>query len=161
MKRIAWLLIVYAVVAVMFGCGKKSEQESSSSAPPPAQTSAAPTFDTTATAGLISKYDSGPRANATPVDAAKAAQGEKLFTTKGCVVCHGFGKKVTCPDLAPVAGQRTAEWMEQQILHPDVMTKEDPIAKQLLVEYKTQMTQLHLTPDEAKAVIEYIKKKGH
>ena len=161
MKRIAWLLIAYAVVAVAFGCGKKSEQESSSTPPPAAPAAAAPTFDTSATAGLISKYDSGPRANATPVDAAKAARGEKLFTSKGCVVCHGFGKKGTCPDLAPVAGQRTHEWMKEQILHPDVMTKEDPIAKSLLAEYKTQMTQLHLTEDEANAVIEYIKKKGH
>ena len=162
MKRIAWLLVVYAVIAVVVGCGKKSETTDTSSTPPAAPPAApAASTDTTSSAtAQVSQYDSGPRANATPVDAAKAATGEKLFTTKGCVVCHGFGKKVTCPDLDPVAGQRTAEWMKHQIMHPDVMTKEDPIAKQLLAEYKTQMTNLHVTDDEANALIEFIKAKG-
>jgi len=161
MKRIAYLLVVYAVLAALFGCGQKSETPSSSSAPStPAPASAPPAADTTSTVAAVSQYDAGPRANATPVDAAKAAQGEKLFTSKGCTVCHGFGKKIQCPDLQPVAGQRTAEWMKHQIMEPDVMTKTDPIAKQLLAEYKTQMTNLHVTDGEAGALIEYIKKKG-
>ena len=48
--------------------------------------------------------------------------------------------------------------MEQQILHPDVMTKEDPIAKELLAKYMVQMSNQGLKPEEAKAVIEYLKK---
>ena len=86
-----------------------------------------------------------------------AAEGKTLFTNKGCVTCHGFGKKVIGPDLKGVASRRTAQWMEQQILHPEVMTKEDPIAHALLVEYKVPMTNQKLTPEQAKAVIEYLK----
>ena len=94
------------------------------------------------------------------MDDALAAQGEQLFTTRGCVACHAFGKKVIGPDLKGVAMQRTERWMEAQILHPDKMTQQDPAAKELLAQYKTQMTNQGLTADQAKAVIEYIKKAG-
>jgi cytochrome c551/c552 len=107
----------------------------------------------------VSRYDSGPRAFEAPVDAAKAEQGEKLFKTKGCIACHAFGKKVTGPDLAGVTRRRTALWIENQILHPEVMTKEDPIAHDLLAKHSIQMPNQKLTEEEARAVIEYFKHK--
>jgi cytochrome c len=61
------------------------------------------------------------------------------------------------PDLKGVSMRRTAEWMEHQILEPEVMVKEDPIARGLFAQYALQMTNQHLTPAEAKAVIEYLK----
>jgi len=88
-----------------------------------------------------------------------AAHGEELFKTKGCSACHAFGARLSGPDLAGVASRRTAAWMEQQILHPDVMTKEDPISRQLMATYALQMPNQGLTPDEAKAVIEFLKSK--
>jgi hypothetical protein len=57
--------------------------------------------------------------------------------------------------------RRTAQWMEHQILHPDVMTKEDPIARQLFAQYSLQMPNQQLTQDEAHAVIEFLKHKDH
>ena len=108
-------------------------------------------------AATASKYDSGPRAAEFPVEPALAATGEKLFKAKGCTACHAYGKRLTGPDLKGVT-RRTAAWMEQQILHPDVMTKEDPIAKELLAKYMVQMSNQGLKPEEAKAVIEYLKK---
>src|SRR5215831_13350313 len=70
-----------------------------------------------------SKYDNGPRAVESPADHEKAEQGQKLFSTKGCSACHALGKRVTGPDLAGVSKRRTAEWIENQILHPEIMTK--------------------------------------
>jgi hypothetical protein len=127
-----------------------------SAAPTPAPTSSPAT--TVGAAG--SKYDSGPRAGEQPVDEALAAVGAGVFTSKGCVTCHAFGKRLIGPDLKGVAMQRTALWMENQILHPEIMVKEDPIARQLLATYHVQMTNQKLTPDQARAVIEYIKKAG-
>jgi len=40
-----------------------------------------------------------------------------------------------------------------------VMTKEDPISHQLLATYATQMPNQRLTPQEARAVIEYFKQQ--
>ena len=98
-------------------------------------------------------------AGASPFNPALAANGEKLFQTKGCTVCHSFGKKVTCPDLVGVTTRRTARWLEEQILHPEVMVKEDPISHALKADFPLPMTNQGLKPEEAKAVIEFLKKK--
>jgi cytochrome c1 len=104
-----------------------------------------------------SQYDSGPRAGAQPAAAALAAQGEQLFQTKGCSACHAFGRKVTGPDLAGVSMRRTEVWIENQILHPDVMVKNDPIARELFAKHALQMPNQGLSAAEAKAVIEFFK----
>ena len=57
--------------------------------------------------------------------------------------------------------RRTAAWMEQQILHPDLMVKQDPISRQLFAQFALQMPNQGLTPDEARAVIEYFKHRDH
>lgn len=105
-----------------------------------------------------SPLDLGPRAGDSPVATALVEQGEKLFKTKGCTACHAYGKRLTGPDLRGVTRRRTAQWMEQQILHPDIMVKQDPLSRQLFGEYNLQMANQGLVPDEAKAVIEYFKK---
>jgi cytochrome c2 len=106
-----------------------------------------------------SLFDAGPRAAEAPVDGALAEVGEELFKSKTCSTCHGFGVRITGPDLRGVTERRTAAWMEQQMLHPEMMTKEDPIARQLLGQYAVQMPNLMLKPDEVKALIEYLKHK--
>jgi len=123
------------------GCGGgKSATESKSAAP----------------AG--SAYDVGPRAGESPVAEALAAKGAVLFKAKGCTACHAYGKRLTGPDLKGVTQRRTAQWMEHQILHPEIMTKEDPISRELMAKYALQMSNQGLTQDEAQSVIEYFKK---
>ena len=112
-------------------------------------------------ASATSPHDMGPRAAEAPVDDALATQGETLFKSKTCSTCHAFGMRITGPDLAGVTHRRSAEWMENQMLHPDVMTKEDPIAHELLGKYAVQMPNLMLKPEEAKALIEFAKKKDN
>ena len=106
-----------------------------------------------------SPYDMGPRAFEAPINDALATKGEELFKSKTCSTCHGFGVRITGPDLKGVTHRRTSQWMTQQILNPGVMTKQDPIAKQLLGTYAVQMPKLPVTPDDAQSLIEYLKKK--
>jgi mono/diheme cytochrome c family protein len=141
MKRTAMIVLPLALFLTATGCGKGAGSGGSASG----------------TSASGSKYDSGPRAVETPADHEKAEAGKKLFSTKGCSACHAFGKRLTCPDLAGVSQRRTALWMENQILHPDVMTKEDPISHDLMAKYALQMPIQGLTPDEARAVIEFFK----
>lgn len=154
MKRHASILLVVFALAVLAGCGGKPAEQTSTS-------SSAPAPSTPASGGLLEKslYDDGPRAGESPVDAAAAAAGEKLFSTKGCTACHAWGKRLTGPDLKDVTSRRTATWMENQILHPDVMTKTDPISHGLFAQYALQMPKQGLTEAEAKQVIEYLKKR--
>jgi mono/diheme cytochrome c family protein len=165
MKRFVIIMLSVAALAAVSGCGGGSgssqTQQTSGGSPPPSTPASTPAPAPAETSVVLaaSLYDGGPRAGQGRVDAAQATTGEKLFQTKGCVVCHGFGKKVTCPDLVGVSMRRTASWMEHQILHPEVMVKEDPISHELRTHYAVPMTNQGLTPEEARAVIEFLKKK--
>lgn len=141
MKRSIWMSGTLVLLLAAAGCGGKSEPQGTGSG-----------------ATVTSPYDGGPRAGEFPVEPALASQGEGLFKAKGCTACHAYGKRLTGPDLKGVTMRRTATWMEHQILHPEIMTKEDPISKQLLATYMVQMSNQGLKPEEAKAVIEYLKK---
>ncbi|HET9252479.1 MAG TPA: cytochrome c [Candidatus Eisenbacteria bacterium] len=106
-----------------------------------------------------SPLDVGPRAADSPVNAELAAKGEALFKSKTCSTCHAFGARITGPDLVGVTHRRTEAWMRKQMLQPEVMTKEDPIARQLLGQYAVQMPNLMLKNEEVDALIHYIKQK--
>lgn len=142
--RIALLL----VLLIAPGCAKEE------AAAPQAGGSAA-------AATGASALDQGPRAAESPVVEDLAEQGEKLFQEKGCSACHTFGKRATGPDLAGVTHRRTAKWIENQILHPEVMTKQDPISRKLFSEFALQMPNQGLTEAQARAVIEYFKHQDH
>jgi cytochrome c551/c552 len=148
MIRLASALCAGAALVALAGCGGGKSSAGDGSAP-------------AATAAAVSKYDSGPRAAETAVNQELAERGEELFKTKGCSACHAFGQKLSGPDLAGVSMRRTAAWMEQQILHPEVMTKEDPIAKELFAKFMLQMPNQGLSQAEALAVIEYLKHEDH
>lgn len=95
------------------------------------------------------------------IDEALVEKGEELFQTKGCVACHTIGKgRLTGPDLAGVTERRDFAWMYHQIMIPDSMTTHDPTARQLMAEYMTQMPNLALQPEEAKALYEYLREQG-
>lgn len=138
-----------ALMPLLSGCGGGAKETNASDG-----TSAAGT-------AIVSKYDAGPRAGEQPIDERLAKSGEQLFKDKGCSACHAFGAKSSGPDLKGVSMRRTALWMENQILHPEVMVKEDPIAREMFAKYALQMTNQHLAPAEAKAVIEYLKYQDH
>jgi len=148
------VLSLSALLVLLAGCGSRSS-ESGASAP---AASSAP-----ASGGLLAKslYDDGPRAGEQPIVGASVAEGETLFKTKGCSACHGWGVRLSCPDLKGVTMQRTAAWMQNQILHPDVMTKTDPISHGLMATYALQMPNQGLTPEQAQKVIEYLKHRDH
>ncbi len=108
-----------------------------------------------------SKYDAGPRAGEEPLRGQLADAGEQLFKDKGCSACHAFGARLSGPDLNGVSMRRTGMWLENQILHPEVMTKDDPISRQLMGTYALQMPNLGLTPEQAQSLIEYLKHRDH
>ena len=157
MPRPMSLALALAACAVLAGCGQRSEPSSTPTAgdTPPATSTPAETPP----AGAVSKYDDGPRAGAVPADAALARQGAELFRAKGCVACHAWGQQLTGPDLKGVSMRRTQVWLENQILHPEVMLKEDPITIAVAANHKLVMTNQNLTPDQAKAVIEHLKQQ--
>ena len=157
MNRSPFIVLGLGLALGLASCGGKSAESSGSGA------SASPSSSSSTTGGVlaVSRYDAGPRAGETPRDEERAEQGKALFQSKGCSACHAFGKKLTGPDLQGVTMRRTAAWIENQILHPDVMVKEDPISHELFAKFALQMPKQGLTPDEARAVIEFFKEQDH
>jgi len=149
MNRRVCAAVLLLAVLVAAGCAKQAADTAGAGSG-----AAASASSSTAT---VSRFDAGPRAGEQPINQAKVEAGEHLFQTKGCSACHAIGRRISGPDLAGVTMRRTAEWMENQILHPEVMTKQDPISRGLLATYTLQMPNQGLTPEEAKSVIEYLK----
>ena len=91
------------------------------------------------------------------VDSEMAAKGEKIFSTV-CIACHAVDKRMIGPALKGVLERRSPEWVMNMIINPDVMLKEDPIAKALLKEYNNAiMLNQNLSEEDARNVTEYLR----
>lgn len=91
------------------------------------------------------------------VDDAMAAKGKEVYDQL-CLACHRIGKKFIGPAPDNILERRTPEWVMNMILNPDQMVKEDPLAKELLMEFNgSPMANQGLTEEQARAVLEYFR----
>ena len=96
-----------------------------------------------------------------PVDEALAERGEELFESRGCLACHtvGGGRRVG-PDLEGLVERRSFEWTYHMVMNPDSMLRSDSVARQLLAEYFTPMADQNVTPEQFRAIYEYLRDEG-
>nr|AWJ66151.1 cytochrome c [uncultured bacterium] len=91
------------------------------------------------------------------IDDAMAAKGKEVYDQM-CLACHRIGKKFIGPAPNGIFERRTPEWVMNMILNPDQMVKEDPLAKDLLIEFNgSPMANQGLTEEQARAVLEYFR----
>lgn len=91
------------------------------------------------------------------IDQTMAAHGKDVFK-KMCTACHKATKKFIGPAPKNILKRRTPEWVMNMILDPEGMVKNDPLAKQLLIEFNgSPMANQNLTEEEARAVLEYFR----
>ena len=91
------------------------------------------------------------------VDQNLATQGKVIYN-KMCTACHKPTKKYIGPAPIGILERRTPEWVMNMILNPEVMIVQDPLAKDLLMEFNgAPMANQNLTEDEARAVLEYFR----
>ena len=91
------------------------------------------------------------------VDDAMAAKGKEVYDQM-CLACHRIGRKFIGPAPDNILERRTPEWVMNMILNPDQMVKEDPLAKELLMEFNgSPMANQGLTEEQARAVLEYFR----
>jgi mono/diheme cytochrome c family protein len=91
------------------------------------------------------------------IDQAMAAEGEEIFK-KNCTACHRPDKKFIGPAPKGVLDIRTPEWVMNMILNPEGMVQEDPLAKELLIEFNgSPMANQNLTEEQARKVLEYFR----
>ena len=74
------------------------------------------------------------------------------------MACHRIGKKFIGPPPNGILARRSPEWVMNMILNPEVMVKEDPLAKDLLQEFNgAPMANQGLTEEQARSVLEYFR----
>lgn len=136
--------LTLTVLGALFGCKKDD-----------AATSA--TEDTGATGGGPSTEIKVPdvQYSSAPADIDK---GKQLFAAKGCNACHKLGEgKLVGPDLKGVTARRDKQWIAKMIMRPDLMVKEDPVAKELFKVHLTPMPNQGVTEAELPAIMSYLK----
>lgn len=91
------------------------------------------------------------------IDKDMAKKGEETFN-KMCTACHKTDKKFIGPSPSGILNRRSPEWVMNMILAPDVMIREDPLAKKLLAEFNgAPMANQGLTEEQARNVLEYFR----
>ena len=91
------------------------------------------------------------------VDQKMVAHGADVYK-KMCTACHRVDKKFVGPAPTGILERRSPEWVMNMILNPEQMVKEDPLAKELLLEFNgSPMANQNLTEEEARAVLEYFR----
>jgi len=87
-----------------------------------------------------------------------AARGEKAFAEGGCNGCHVIGKVSSGPDLTGVLQRHEngVDWVSRFILAPETMY-DDPYVKGMIDYFNLKMPNQHMSEDETKDIIEYLK----
>jgi len=94
---------------------------------------------------------------ASEIDQAMATHGEDVYK-KMCTACHRADKKFIGPAPTGILERRSPEWIMNMILNPEQMVKEDPLAKELLMEFNgSPMANQNLSEKDARAVLEYFR----
>ncbi len=101
--------------------------------------------------------DRGPRAAETMnLDDSLAARGEILFEEKICSDCHTLGESDIAPDLIGVTDRRTSAWLTIQITDPEWMSQNDPVTKQLIVDFDMEMADLGVPEAEVEPILHFL-----
>ena len=91
------------------------------------------------------------------IDQAMATHGKDVFD-KMCTACHRAGKKFIGPAPDGIMERRTPEWVMNMILDPEGRVKNDPLARELLIEFNgSPMANQSLSEEDARAVLEYFR----
>jgi len=91
-----------------------------------------------------------------PVNHEMAEEGQKLFEGK-CSACHKLDQRYVGPPLGGITERVTPEFAMNMMLNPQEMYTRHPVVKQLLGQYMTQMANLGLTVEQARAIVEYLR----
>ena len=151
MKLLTTLSII---ILILCRCGG-SPESSTGDTPPKSMVQEEPTIS----ADPMENKGIGPISEITlgPVDQTMVAEGQKIYQEL-CSACHKPTEKFIGPAPAGIMGRRSPEWIMNMILNPEEMVREDPIAKELLVEYNmAPMANQNLTEEQARNVLEYFR----
>lgn len=148
MKKINFVLLIFALIGFMSGCGGSADdQQKNTSSPPKAEPKADPR-------GI------GEVKNVTltdPMEESMIVSGKAIYEMK-CSACHKLtDQRVVGPGWAGVTNKRRPEWVMNMITNVDVMLEEDPEARKLLEECLTRMPNQAVSVGDARSILEFMR----
>jgi len=165
MKKTLKLLVLFVTLfALSCGGGEDKKKESTKvKLKSPTTEKKAPVKSTTTKASLridLKNKGVGPIKSvelASAIDNTMATHGADVYK-KMCTACHRADKKFIGPAPTGIMKRRTPEWIMNMILDPEGMVKNDPLAKELMIEFNgSPMANQNLTEEDARAVLEYFR----
>jgi mono/diheme cytochrome c family protein len=153
------IVLTFAITAILAGCGgrdSRADKESHEAEEQKGNTQdAASSYDPKRGEG---KYTPESLAIADKLDAAMAAEGEKIANVK-CFSCHKISnEKLVGPGWKDVTKRRTPAWIMNFITNPDPMLNKDPEAQAMLEICLVRMPNQNLTDDDARKILEFQRK---
>jgi cytochrome c2 len=147
-------LLTMTAVTVACGGGGSSQPEITRENPQAATETAASTASTNPQG--IGKYQNVTLTH--PLDEKMATHGKEVYELK-CASCHKLtDEKLVGPGFAKVTDRRTPEWIMNFVTNTDEMIEKDAAAKQLFEEMLVRMPNQNLTEEDARSVLEYLRK---
>lgn len=93
-----------------------------------------------------------------PPDESMVGKGEPIYSSK-CIACHKLtDEKLVGPGWKGVTDRRTPEWIMNFITNTNVMLDSDLVAQQLMVVCVARMPNQNLSNEEARNVLEFMRK---
>ncbi|WP_027124737.1 c-type cytochrome [Gelidibacter mesophilus] len=160
MKKTLTIFTVLGVLLFM-GCGdgEKKNTDPYEKSTPTEQTKVVSSVPASQRVDLTNK-GIGPIKNVElgeTIDMEMAAKGEEVYKMN-CTACHKVDKKFIGPAPKGILERRTPEWVMNMILNPDVMTKDDPLAHDLLLEFNgSPMANQQMSEEQARQMLEYFR----
>ena len=90
------------------------------------------------------------------LDLEKAERGQEIFNNI-CVACHNLDAVISGPRLRNVANNREPEFIMNYILNPVEMSSRHPVGQELSGSYPGSKTDLGLTQEQARNVLEFLR----
>jgi cytochrome c551/c552/predicted small secreted protein len=154
MKKIAIVLCIAVFIAA---CGTGAGSDTKATSDPYTTTTTPangnPSYDPNRGEGKFTKVEIGAK-----LDAAMAANGEKVFGVK-CSSCHKTTEeKLVGPGWKGVTSRHTGEWIMNFVTNTDEMLNKDPKAQAQLEICLVRMPNQNLADADARALYEFMRK---
>jgi len=155
MKKI---IIVCSIALFLAACGGSGDNGNANSSAPATDTSATsaktnPTYDPNRGEGKFQDVKLSDK-----LDADMAAKGQKIAELK-CETCHKMtDEKLVGPGWKGVTLRHRPEWIMNFITNTDDMLNKDPKAQAMLEICMVRMPNQNLSDDEARQVLEFMRK---
>jgi mono/diheme cytochrome c family protein len=160
MKKLKLIGLASIAAFALYSCGGSKEESTTETAT--AETTEAPQSMVAETESYDPKRGEGKftSENVTvgALDAAMATKGEGIANSK-CISCHKLSdEKLVGPGWKGVSERRTPHWIMNFITNPDPMIDKDPEVQAQLELCLVRMPNQNLTDDDARSIVEYMRK---